>query len=212
MRDAILKLGARGSKVSIVSGYYGYLDHSAEVPAGIQHFLSGHRPVIGAMATTLAPEYGVPLLFEAVHRLQQHYPDLGLVLMGVGEKDRTELPIVDEMNVCLPGALPNPVAMAVMSRLTVFVRPTLFDGDSRSVREALSLGVAVVASNTGYRPPGVKLFEKGSVRELTAAIREVLEVTNGPSTRANIASSVDSVNQLLSLYTTLMSREAASRP
>src|SRR5881397_34611 len=209
MRQAILKLGADGCKVSIVSGYYGTPDHSAEVPAGIQNFLSEHRPIIGAMATTLAPEYGVPLLLEAVHRLQQSYPDLGLMLMGVGENDRTQLPLADQINVCMPGALPNPVAIAVMSRLTTFVRPTLFDGDSRSVREALSLGVPVVASNTGYRPAGVKLFQKGSVPEMTASIREVIEAADGSSSRRNIATSADSVNQMLKLYAALLSREAA---
>ena len=205
MRDAILTLGADGCKVWIVSGYYGTTNHSAEVPSGIQKFLSQHRPIIGAMATTLAPEYGVPVLLEGVHRLQERYPDSGLVLMGVGEKDRKELHIANGMNVCLPGALPNAVAMAVMSRLTVFVRPTLFDGDSRSVREALSLGVPVVASNTGYRPPGVKLFEKGSVPAMAAAIGEVLEGNDGGSSCRNTAASADSVNQMLRLYAALLS-------
>src|SRR5207237_8423081 len=191
--------------VWIVSGYYGTTNHSAEVPSRIQKFLSQHRPIIGAMATTLAPEYGVPVLLEGVHRLQERYPDSGLVLMGVGEKDRKELHIAKGMNVWLPGALPNAVAMAVMSRLTVFVRPTLFDGDSRSVREALSLGVPVVASNTGYRPPGVKLFEKGSVPAMAAAIGEVLEGNDGGSSCRNTAASADSVNQMLRLYAALLS-------
>jgi glycosyltransferase involved in cell wall biosynthesis len=36
-----------------------------------------------------------------------------------------------------------------MAQCSVFVRPTYFDGDAASVREALALGVPVVASDVG---------------------------------------------------------------
>src|SRR5213593_1927627 len=209
MRDAILKLGGNRSKVSIISGYYGTFDHSPEVPDTIDNFLREHHPIIGATATTLAPEYGVRLLLDAAQQLQHQYPNLGIVVLGIGDNHRPQLRIHVQTSVCLAGALTNPIALAVMSRLTIFVRPTLFDGDSRSVREALSLGVPVVASNTGYRPAGVKLFQKGSVPEMTASIREVIEAADGSSSRRNIATSADSVNQMLKLYAALLSREAA---
>ena len=38
-----------------------------------------------------------------------------------------------------------------MSRITIFLRTTLYDGDSISVREALHLGVPVIASDNGMR-------------------------------------------------------------
>ena len=91
--------------------------------------------------------------------------------------------------------------MAVMNRLSVFVRPSFFDGDSRSVREALSLGIPVVASDTGLRPAGVKLFKKGDVAQMTATIRETIEgAAETVSARRNTPAREDSVNQMLSLY------------
>jgi hypothetical protein len=50
----------------------------------------------------------------------------------------------------------------VIAACDVFVRPTLADGDSVSVREALALGRVVVASAVGHRPEGVLTFRAGS--------------------------------------------------
>jgi glycosyltransferase involved in cell wall biosynthesis len=204
MLEALLNLGANRSKVSIVSGYYGTFDQSDDLPAGIQKFLGEHQPVLGAMATTLSPEYGIPLFLDAAERLHHQYPGLGVVLIGIDEKDRTQLRIPDQVDVCLAGALPNPVAMAVMNRLSVFVRPSFFDGDSRSVREALSLGIPVVASNTGLRPPGVKLFTTGDAAQMNAAMRETIEGADPIPPRQNTPAREDSVKQLLSLYDRLV--------
>src|SRR5205823_8988068 len=200
MRDAILKLGGNRSKVSIISGYYGTFDHSPEVPDTIDNFLREHHPIIGATATTLAPEYGVRLLLDAAQQLQHQYPKLGIVVMGIGDNHRPQLRIHEQTNVCLAGALTNPIALAVMSRLTIFVRPTLFDGDSRSVREALSLGIPVVASDTGLRPTAVKVFKTGDVAQMTAAIRQTIEGSDKVATLPSAPASVDSVRQMLSLY------------
>ena len=60
--------------------------------------------------------------------------------------------------------------LALISACDVFLRPTLEDGDSISVREALSLGVPVVASRVGTRPAGAILFQPGDVEEMVAKI------------------------------------------
>jgi len=73
----------------------------------------------------------------------------------------------------LAGDLEHELCLALMSRSAVFVRPTFRDGDSISVREAVSLGVHVIASNVGTRPDGVLLFEPGDVNGLMARIKEV---------------------------------------
>ena len=77
--------------------------------------------------------------------------------------------------VLFPGDVDHELCLALMARSTVFVRPTFQDGDSISVREAMSLGVPVVASNVGARPARVLLFEPGNVDGLV----EQLERTVG---------------------------------
>jgi glycosyltransferase involved in cell wall biosynthesis len=62
-----------------------------------------------------------------------------------------------------------------MSRSSVFVRPTFRDGDSISVREALALGLHVVASDVGVRPSGTIVFAAGNVDELVEALIKVFQ-------------------------------------
>ena len=54
------------------------------------------------------------------------------------------------------------------------VRSTFADGDAITVREALDLGVPVVASDTDFRPAGVVLFRKGDAVDLLEKLTEVL--------------------------------------
>jgi len=57
----------------------------------------------------------------------------------------------------------------------VMVRATnVFEGDSRAVREALAVGLPVVASDIGLRPEGVILYKAGDVVELLTALRKVI--------------------------------------
>lgn len=51
--------------------------------------------------------------------------------------------------------------VAYMKALSVFVRPTSTDGDALSIREAMSLGVPVVASSVVCRPDGCETFRLG---------------------------------------------------
>jgi glycosyltransferase involved in cell wall biosynthesis len=74
----------------------------------------------------------------------------------------------------LGGDLDHELCLALMARSSAFVRPTFQDGDSISVREALALGVPVVASNVGTRPEGVMLFAAGDVEGLANAVVRVI--------------------------------------
>jgi len=64
--------------------------------------------------------------------------------------------------VLLVGDVSHDTCLSLMAASDVFVRATLEDGDSVSVREALSLGVPVVASSTAMRPAGAILFQTGN--------------------------------------------------
>ena len=56
----------------------------------------------------------------------------------------------------------------------LFLRPTLSDGDSIGVREALHFGIPVVASDAAPRPDSVHLFPSRSLEGLVQAVRKVL--------------------------------------
>jgi hypothetical protein len=58
----------------------------------------------------------------------------------------------------------------------IVVRATTTDGDSLSVREALALGKAVVASNVTGRPPGVSLYKVGQIGDFVRALTDARAV------------------------------------
>jgi len=169
-RAALAALGVPAGKIVVLSGFYGLgPTETTAVPPPVEEFLKAHSPVIGAVAS-IGPEYGLPLVAEAAARLRRAYPRLGLLLMGPAGFERADL----DGSLLLAGQLPHDTALAVMRRMSVFVRPTYFDGDASSVREALALGVPVVASDTDFRPEGVIVFRRGHVDDLTDKLVQTL--------------------------------------
>jgi glycosyltransferase involved in cell wall biosynthesis len=187
-RAALVALGVAPAKIVILPGFYGVAaDEIGEAPADVVPFRQAHDPLIGAIATC-GPEYGVPLLIDAAARLRPRHPRLGVILVG---PDRFE-------EACPPWVLPlgeqhRPALLAVMQTLDVFVRPTYIDGDASSVREALALGVRVVASATDFRPDGVWRAPLGDADALADTIETALA---GRAVRA----AWTSLPALLSIY------------
>lgn len=134
-----------------------------------QQQLSQYQPLLSTVAF-FRPEYGIELLIEALASLKEQFPKIGCVVMGSGEgKDRLqqmaqEYGVADHL--LWYGDLEHDKCLSVIKSSQLFVRPTLADGDSISVREAIQLGVPVVASDTGHRPESVILFKPGNAQEL----------------------------------------------
>jgi len=168
-RAQLMAFGVSSAKVVVLPGFYGVSsDEIGRLPYAVGRFRRHHRPLIGAIASS-GPEYGMALLLDATARLRVRHPGLGVVLVGPDELadgcPRWTLPL---------GEQARPTLLAVMQTLDVFVRPTYFDGDAGSVREALALGVRVVASETDSRPQGVWRFPCGDADALADAIDAAL--------------------------------------
>jgi glycogen synthase len=102
-----------------------------------------------------------------------------------------------------PGDLPHHHCLSVLARSDLYVRPTRADGDSISVREALHLGLPVVASAVGVRPPGVYLFEPGDSAALAHSIQTALAAPKQDRPRVTLHSERD---RLLEIYRSLNRR------
>ena len=183
MVEAIQNVRERQDRIEIVPGFMGlHTRKMIDVPQSIKAFCDAHTPLIGA-TVTLEPEYGASLAIQAAQRLLRDHPNLGLVLLGIGPEGEKQLPDYTSIkqHVFLSGPVDASVALSVIRQLSLFLRPTYFDGDSLSVREALALGIPVVASNTGLRPKGVVLFEPGQIDDL----EDKLNYAPSPSRRTN---------------------------
>jgi glycosyltransferase involved in cell wall biosynthesis len=175
--DSIVRLGISRSRIEIAPAFLFTPPGDVEVPNDIKRWTRSRVPLVST-AMFFRPEYGFELLVQAMVRLRRSYPGIGCIVMGSGEgqaaaQETLAAQRMDE-TVCLTGDLGHEVCLALMSESAVFVRPTYCDGDSISVREALALGVPVVASNVGSRPSGTVLFEAGDLEGLVDALTRVI--------------------------------------
>ena len=162
-----------------------------------------HRKSPNFAVVTAGPEYGIALALQALARIRQDYSKAGLIFFGVGPEVAETLPDLAPVraHVLLAGVLSPNVARGVMSVLNVFLRPTYFDGDSVSVREALALGIPVVASATGMRPASVVTFQVGDCDDLCKKILEVVtRVSIGHGNEIIRGEAQGSAKVLLGLY------------
>ena len=209
IRAAVASLGIAAERLEVAPAYLPAAPAAERLPADFESWLAGHRPVLSS-ALFFRPEYGFDLLVDALRELRSRHPGLGCLVLGSGEdepaaRQRLRAEGMDGW-VCLTGDLSHELCLTVMARSDVFVRPTLVDGDANSVREALSLGVPVVASDVGNRPPGTVLFRCGSREELVARIDEVLAARGAGAPSGALApaagdrGSDEAVDRLLRTY------------
>jgi len=206
MRQTLITYGAAPEKVAIVPGFLGLeVTEQESIPARLQKILNTQAPVLGATAS-LDPEYGIPLMLEAVKELRKIYPSIWLVIIGPGEEAKGRLSGCEAPDhAYFTGPLSHAVVLAVMKRLTLFLRPTYFDGDSLSVREALALGVPVVASATDFRPDGVITFRKGDLQDFLEKLRHAIEHAAELTAQVRQLDQCDNTTPLLNIYEDLTS-------
>ena len=173
LRVAAIALGTPPDRVEIAPAYVATASPEVALDARLSAWIERHRPVLST-ALFFRPEYGFDLLIKGVTELRRRHPALGCLVMGSGEQHAEAAQRVHDAglddDVLLLGDVDHATCLALMSRSHVFVRATLEDGDSISVREALGMGVPVVASRVGSRPPGAILFHAGDVEDLRSKI------------------------------------------
>jgi glycogen synthase len=207
IRRAIERLGVTGDYLAVIPAFLG-VPQSAELGPADREIIRDFHPLLVAVAGgDEDPERGLAVVLRAVQQLVALIPDLGVVLMGwdVGPKTR---PLIDELGlagraVCL-GEVAHDRCLAFICAGDVVIRSTFADGDAITVREALAFGVAVVASDTDFRPEGVTLFRKGDVADLVAKLKQVLGEP-GAGRSAPSASHDQPARDLWKLYSELAS-------
>src|SRR5687767_13735635 len=128
-------------------------------------------------------EKGWVLKGRAVDRLKLRYPNLGCLILGRREQYAEAEDLIRRAGmghqILLIGDEPHEVCLDTMALSDLFVRPTIEDGDAIYVRQALSLGVPVVASNVGTRPPDATLFKAGDLEDLLSKLEAGLTNPRG---------------------------------
>jgi len=198
IREALEKCGVHGAIV--LPAFSDASVKPGTPPAGFDEFRAGASPLYCAMIAP-RPEYGAEILLRAFAEVRNSLSHARLALYGPGSE------AVQADGVRGFGELSRSQALAVTAGCQIFVRPTLADGDSVSVREALALGRTVVATEVGTRPPEVRLVPPGDAKALAAAL---LECAAGRPEPAAARAVVSSISQILALYGFSEDRCAAS--
>jgi glycosyltransferase involved in cell wall biosynthesis len=199
---AMSRLGIDSSRATVIPAFLG-VGESIDLAPADQALVGRFRPLVVTVGGgDQDPEIGLPIVAQACKRLLEDLPDLGVIFVGwhVGGKIR---PVIQELGLsehaaCL-GEVPHGRCLALLRAADVVVRSTFADGDAITVREALGLGVPVVASDTDFRPEGVRLFRRGDANDLREKLKHVL---TAPASRGRrCPSATDSADQLWQLYT-----------
>jgi hypothetical protein len=189
VRQQLVCLGVPGDRIRVVAAHLEPVSAApfSELPDSLQSFIRAHSPVMSVYGWRLVADgegrdlYGFTEAVDATAVLARETPDLGLVIC-IPQPDNEERLQALRQLVASRGLtsrvylqlVPLPDATALWAASDIFLRPTTTDGDSVAVREALSAGTVVVASDYAPRPSGVAVYSGADRGTLTNTIREVL--------------------------------------
>lgn len=183
------------------------------IPPHIERFAAEHSPLLSVYGWRLTIDeigtdiYGFDLSIELINELKSEYPGIGLIicLPQVRLSDylaelKNRIDANGLQNMVIFQTDPMDEAWLLWRMSDLFIRPTSTDGDSVSVREALSFGIPVVASNASPRPEGVVLFEKGNLSAFVTAVRQALSQNRQHTNSVPRIEGNDSFPIILNLY------------
>jgi glycogen(starch) synthase len=179
----------------------------AALPEAMRQFIESHTPAL-ITVSGLRPEYDLPLQIDALDAVRALHPRAGLMIVGAGEDEEEIRRRIAAKSyaghVMLCGDVPHEVALRAVAESDLFLRTTRYDGDAISVREALHLGVPVIATDNGMRPAGVRLIPVGDGRALVEAIETQLAQPALPRDARVVEKDEENVAEVLRLYEELL--------
>ena len=202
-------LGVAPSRVRVIVPYAPIaLPADVVLPEAIRQFKASHRPLLTVVGG-LEKEYDLPTPIEAIDSIRQEFPEAGLLIIGSGSIESEIRGFVtrsrNSAHILMCGDVPHAQTLKTVAESDVFLRTTLYDGDSISVREALHAGTPVIATDNRMRPPGVHLVPVSDPAALAAAVARVVRQ---PFTQGQLdAASNAPLEQVLDLYAELLGRD-----
>lgn len=199
-------LGAKATKVIspfIMDPKFSSFNSSLleDIPYDVSVLINAYKIVFNAQGEDV---YGLDTLFSAMNYVQS---DVGYVLL-IPDLDDTGRQYLDMLTqsygvkgkYLIISDRVNP-GWAYINKSSVFVRPTITDGDALSVREALFLGVKTIVSDCTKRPCGTILFKNKQPKDLAKKIDGAVSSLSTRSSSHRMGSYIDeSPKKFLKLY------------
>ena len=205
IRDMFLKFAVPVERVRLIYPHP-EVTRTGELTPELERFYGLHDPVLVTVGL-LEPEYSLPWQIQILGLVRKQFPDAGLAIIGAGALETELRARIAEVawrdHILLCGDVPHAVTLRAIAESVMLLRTTSFDGDSVAVREALALGVPVIATDNGMRPPGVKLVPLGDDEAICSMVAHCLRQpagapgSTGAGTNANVRDVLDQYRRLI---------------
>jgi glycosyltransferase involved in cell wall biosynthesis len=208
VKACIRQYGVPANKVFPIPAFSAqYMEFTAAaLPDALEAFFARHTHVVFTYIR-LRPLFYPLTLLDAVARMCQARPDVGVVLCGASaghfepdlkaafEQKLADLRLTD--HVCILEDLGHDAFLTAIQRSVLYLRTPITDGVASSVLESIALGVPVVACDNGTRPKGVVLYPAEDADTMAEAVlytidhrAEVMAAQAGVEVRDTVADEV----------------------
>ncbi len=129
--------------------------------------------------------YGIDMCIELTNELKKSFPNIGFIFALADKKKndwyfRKMKKKIKELNIeknftFMTG---HKEIWPLFQRADLMVRPTLLDGYSVSVAEALYFNCPVIASNVSKRPKGTIIFKNRNFKDFSEKCKRILLENN----------------------------------
>lgn len=156
-----------------------YLEYQT-VPfdAALSEFIQGHAPLVTTYVCFRDGFY-LEVLLRAMERLARTRPNIGLVIVGTGERADEIKQEIGRLHlnshIYLAGDASHDAFMTLLAASAVHLRTPTTDGVSATLLEALALRIPVVASENGTRPGQAITYDANDDRDLADKVSWTLE-------------------------------------
>ncbi|EOO23288.1 hypothetical protein ICM_05662 [Bacillus cereus BAG1X2-3] len=105
----------------------------------------------------MEPIKGMEYFIDAIPNILKYHPNTTILILGDGSQkkelmDRVDSQNIDRSKVIFLGKIPNTEIKNWMNAADIYVQPSLMEGCSIAIIEAMSCSRAIIASNVGGNP------------------------------------------------------------
>ncbi|MEA5005231.1 hypothetical protein SDC9_98503 [bioreactor metagenome] len=218
------KIPIKIQNISIIPAFIPFsqsLHYSYNLPVEMNTFIDNHSSIIVFYAYKVLIDYidiygcyDVLNMFKSINvgEFRKWKPGLVFCITNVSEDDCdvAKLKFFSKKNNIDSDIYWQIGPIQEMERLwqqtTVYVRPTVNDGDSVAIREALSMGVSVVASNVTTRPINTILYQHGNNDDFSNKVKTAIKQAKAIRNHPNYLD-FTYYNQILAIYKKLHTSE-----
>ncbi len=210
----LIDIGVRKDAITVASAFlpptalHTNPDH---LSPEIKEFLRSLSPIVGTHGwfgyfVKGMHVYSFDMVVSLAKALKESFPQSGLytVVSGTYDEEHRESILRARRELGLEKnwlIIEEPFhAVALYAKSDLFVRPTVTDGDSISIRECLHLGVPVIASDAVDRPDECILFRSRDTDAMIESIAHALRNIEDYRTRLRANAVVNSSERIMEIY------------